>query len=251
MSTLYLGAIATHLGLPLSAASQRFRRWSRKLRGKVGPFLQNTRLPQVSWKDCTQQRLVRIWEHEKNNGNVRIGELYVLSALAAGCAERSNLFEIGTFDGRTTLNLALHSPESCHVYTLDLPPERETVFSLAPGERHMVEKARPGTRYEKYRAIYPAAISRIHQLLDDSAAFDFAPYRDSCSLVFVDGSHDYDYVVSDTRAAMAMARPGGVVVWHDYGVWPDVTRALEELAEREGYGLAHIRGTSLAYWKKR
>jgi hypothetical protein len=180
---------------------------------------------------------------------VRISELGILSALAADCEDGTNLFEIGTFDGRTTLNLALNSPAQCVIYTLDLPPGLETRFSLAEGERHMVEKPRPGSRYEKYRETYPA-VAKIHQLLGDSAAFDYSPYKDSCSLVFVDGSHHYEYVMSDTRAAMHMAKRGGVVVWHDYGIWEDVTKALEELEEREGYGLRHVRGTSLVYWKK-
>jgi predicted O-methyltransferase YrrM len=159
------------------------------------------------------------------------------------------LFEIGTFDGRTTLNLALNSPARCRVLTLDLPPELDTAFPLAAGERHMVEKPKPGLRYEAYRSIYPAAIGKIHQLLGDSAMFDYTPYTNACSLVFVDGSHAYDYAVSDTRAAMKMAKQGGVIVWHDYGIWEGVTKALEELDQKENHGLRNIWGTSLVYWR--
>jgi predicted O-methyltransferase YrrM len=246
----YRGYYATRVYLPLSALSRRWRKFSRRLRGKPERFLQTTRLPQVSWKACTPQRSIRIWEHRKENANVRVSELGILAALAADCADGTDLFEIGTFDGRTTLNLALGSPPRCIVHTLDLPPGVETKFPLAEGERHMVEKPRPGARYEKHRATYPAAVDKIRQWLGDSATFDYSPYRGSCSLVFVDGSHDYDYVMSDSRAAMDMARRGGIVLWHDYGIWEDVTRALEELAQREGHALRHIAGTSLAYWKK-
>ncbi len=35
------------------------------------------------------------------------------------------LFEIGTFDGRTSLNLAFSSPADCEVYTLDTTPDKE------------------------------------------------------------------------------------------------------------------------------
>ena len=248
--TLWQGYYATRIYLPLSGLSRRWRRFSARIRGKRERFLQDTRLPEISWKECTRQRAVRVWEHAKENGNVRISELGILSALAADCADGTNLFEIGTFDGRTTLNLALSSPARCSVHTLDLPPELQTRFSLAEGERHMVEKPRPGARYERNRQAYPDAVAKIHQHLGDSAAFDFAPFRDTCSLVFVDGSHHYDYVMSDTRAAMSMARSGGVILWHDYGVWEDVTRGLNELEDRERYGLRNIRGTSLVYWKK-
>lgn len=192
----------------------------------------------------------RVWERENRNGNVRISELAILSALDASCRNGSNLFEIGTFDGRTALNFALNAPAACRIFTLDLPPDHVTKYPLAPGERHMVEKPSPGCRYRKYRNKHPAAISRVHQLLGDSAAFDYSPYANSCSLVFVDGSHAYDYALSDTRAAMGIVEDGGIIVWHDYGIWEGVTKALEDLEEREGFGLRNIRGTSLVIWKK-
>ena len=40
------------------------------------------------------------------------------------------------------------------------------------------------------------------------------------------------------------------MVWHDYGIWEDVTKALDQLERREGCGLRSISGTSLVYWKK-
>jgi Methyltransferase domain len=193
----------------------------------------------------------RVWEHKKENGNVRISELAILSAFAANCREDSTLFEIGTFDGRTTLNLALNAPATCRIYTLDLPPDRATKYQLADGERHMVEKLAPSLRYEKYRNKHPEAISRIHQLLGDSATFDYLRYKDSCSLVFVDGSHAYDYALSDSRAAMTIVEAGGIVLWHDYGIWKGVTKALDELEEREHLGLRNLRGTSLVTWKRK
>ncbi|NJN39868.1 MAG: class I SAM-dependent methyltransferase [Gammaproteobacteria bacterium] len=250
MKELYHGYFATRIYLPLSGLSRRWREVFRRIRGKSDRFQQKTRLPGVSWRDCTTQRAIRIWEHKKENGNVRISELGILCALAADAEDGTNLFEIGTFDGRTTLNLALNSPAHCAIYTLDLPPDLATRFPLAEGERHMVDKPRPGARYERHRETHPAAVGRIHQLLGDSAAFDFSPYKDSCSLVFVDGSHDYDYLMSDTRAAMEMAKRGGVVVWHDYGVWGDVTRGLDELEGRESYGIRNVSGTSLVFWRK-
>ena len=251
MKELCHGFYATRVYLPLSSLSRRWRRFSHRIRGKQNHFLQATRLPEVCWTDCVGSFVPQVWAHKKENGNVRISELAILSAFAAHCREGSNLFEIGTFDGRTTLNLALNAPAICCVYTLDLPPDQATKYQLADGERHMVEKPSPGSRYEKHRSEYPAAISRIRQLLGDSATFDYTPYTGSCSLVFVDGSHAYDYAVSDTRAAMTIVEAGGIVIWHDYGIWEGVTKALEELEKRGLWGLRNIRGTSLVIWKKK
>jgi hypothetical protein len=69
-------------------------------------------------------------------------------------------------------------------------------------------------------------------------------------LVFVDGSHAYDYTVTDTETAMNLVKKGGVIIWHDYGIWKDVTRALEDLEQRNNWGLRNIAGTSLVFWKK-
>ena len=250
MKERFHGYYATRIYLPLSGLSRQWRRFSRQIRGKPDPFLQNILLPQVSWKGCTKQRSIKIRGTEDENGNVRISELAILSAIAADCRDGTNLFEIGTFNGRTTLNLALNSPAQCAVFTLDLPPDLETLSSLAEGERQIIKKPKPGSRYEKVRAIYPAAVGRIHQLFGDSSAYDYSPYKGSCSFVFVDGSHAYDYVMSDTRAAMDMVCRDGVIIWHDYGIWEDVTKALEELEQRENYGLRNISGTSLVYWRK-
>jgi len=250
MKELLHGFYATRVYLPFSTLSRSWRRFSRRLRGKSEQFLQDIHIPEADWRDYLGHASPRVWEHEKENGNVRISELAILSALAEQCRPGSNIFEIGTFDGRTTLNLVLNAPESCQIHTLDLPPDLETKYDLAKGERHMVEKPAPGSRYERYRRSHPDAVGRIHQLLGDSAVFDYAPYRNSCSLIFVDGSHSYDYALSDTAAAREMIETGGVIVWHDYGIWSGVTQALEEIEAKEGLGLRNLRGTSLVVWKK-
>jgi len=249
MKEIMYGYYGTRIYLPLSRLSRRWRRFTRGLRNKEGRFLQQVKLPEISWKSCTNRRIAKIWEHDKANGNIRISELGVISLIAADCEGGTNLFEIGTFDGRTSLNLAFSSPPECSIYTLDLASEMDTQFSLAPGERHMVEKKRSGMRIEKYRKSNSSIIAKINQLFGDSATFDFSPYYNSCSLVFVDGSHAYDYALTDTYAAMKMLKKGGVIIWHDYGIWDGVTRALEEIEDKERLGLKNISGTSLVYWK--
>ena len=48
---------------------------------------------------------------------------------------------------------------------------------------------------------------------------------------------------------MRLVRPDGIVLWHDYGVWPSVTQAIEELEASRRLGLVNIRGTSLVFWR--
>ena len=82
---------------------------------------------------------------------------------------------------------------------------------------------------------------KITQLFGDSKSFDAAPYAGQCDLVFVDGSHAYSYVKNDTEKALAMTRPGGVILWHDYrgprrtkGVYQALNERKDEL------GLEHF-----------
>ena len=67
---------------------------------------------------------------------MRFGELAVLAQAAAAVSPGDEIIEIGTFDGRTTLNLALNAPPTSHIFTLDLPAGAPTAYSLAAGERH-------------------------------------------------------------------------------------------------------------------
>jgi len=180
---------------------------------------------------------------------VRLSELAVLAKAAAATPPGGSIIEIGTFDGRTTLNLAVNSHPDTKVFTLDLPPDVSTRFELAVGERQFVEKAAPGERYRRSAEPWSPSASRITQMHGDSAAFDWSPFLKSASLVFVDGSHSYDYAAGDSDTAFRLVAPGGVIIWHDYGVWEGVTRALEDLEAQRKLGLRKIRGTSLVFWR--
>jgi hypothetical protein len=148
------------------------------------------------------------------------------------------------------MNLALNSPPNCKIHTLDLPPDIDPKFSLAEGESVWVKKVKSGSRPEKYKKKDPALFKKISQHLGDSGTFDFSEYKNSCSLVFVDASHSYENVLFDSETALQISIQGGIILWHDYGVWEDVTKALDELKFNKGFDLYNIAGTSIVYYKK-
>lgn len=47
-------------------------------------------------------------------------------------------------------------------------------------------------------------------------------------LVFIDADHSYEAVKADIAAWEPKVREGGILCFHDYGVFPGVTRALNE-----------------------
>ena len=200
------------------------------------------RLPKVSIDDITSaSTAVILPEPVANDGNVSLLELLVLSRLVHERQPKS-LFEIGTFDGRTSLALAMNAADDAHVYTLDLPASTPTVLSIERSERAFVDKPTSGARFRGMDAE-----RKITQLFGDSATFDFSQYR--ADFVFVDASHAYEYVLNDSHRALDMiGDASGIIVWHDYGEWPGVTRALDELAmtDQRFRNLRWIEGTTLA-----
>jgi len=160
------------------------------------------------------------------DGNPTAIELFCIGAITRASGAR-HIFEIGTFDGATTLQLALNSPPDALIYTLDLPAGDidRTRIPLLPQERAYALKPASGARFRG-----TPVQGKIRQLYGDSAAFSAEPFAGRMDLVVVDGSHARDYVRSDSALARVMARPGGWIVWHDYGVWPDVAAVLDELA---------------------
>ncbi len=237
------GLYALSVYLPVSLLARRLRDRSGARRDTHA-----TALAQSAWTEVLAWRPIRLLETGKRDGNVNLAELAILAQAAAAIPPGSIVVEIGTFDGRTTLNLAVNAAPAS-VFTLDLPPDERAAFALAPGERQYVDKPEPGARFRACDPAWQAAARLITQLIGDSATFDWSPYEGRAGLVFVDGSHAYEYVRKDSATALRLVAKGGLVLWHDYGRWEGVTRALDELEAQRGLGLRQIAGTSLVFWK--
>ncbi|MCX7778121.1 MAG: class I SAM-dependent methyltransferase, partial [Armatimonadetes bacterium] len=169
-------------------------------------------------------------------------ELIIICAIVRALNPKL-IVEIGTCEGRTTINMALHSPEDAQLITLDLPPD-----SPPQGQKGAIEG---GLDYRQMGIPKPGLLFENHPLkrkiklvLADSTKFDWTPYEGLVDLVFVDGAHDYESVAKDSENALSITKEGSVILWHDYGVVEGVTAALNKLSER--YPIKHIDGTSIA-----
>ena len=183
------------------------------------------------------------------DGNVTERELITICRLIRS-AQPTKLFEIGTFDGRTTLNMAVNSAAGATVHTLDLP-RAEIDAAASRIHAHEIVYADKAHSGERYRGT--EAESSIVQLYGDSGKFDFARYYGTMDFVFIDASHTFDYVVNDSLHALRMLKEsGGTIVWHDYGRWDGVTAALNQLRRKrsEFQSVVSIAGTTLAVLKR-
>jgi predicted O-methyltransferase YrrM len=154
-------------------------------------------------------------------------ELMLLCALASSHGA-TRLLEIGTYDGNTTLNLAANTPDNAMVTTMDLPEDWDGKLQIdVPAMMvNVTDRNTVGRQY-----LNTPYADKIQQVYGDSARVDWSQLGGPFDFVFIDGCHHYDYVKSDTKNAIKHTRPGGLIVWHDYGMIEDVSRVVDEVAE--------------------
>lgn len=135
--------------------------------------------------------------HEMTGHVNHVDMLYVCAI--AQHIKAKDIFEFGTYQGRTTYHLTYASP-GARVTTLNLSPEADPRYGPHIGRYFK------GTDREAF----------ITQVFCDSTKFDTAARRQKHDFIFVDGDHEYDFVKNDTAKAFEMLKPGGAIVWHDY-----------------------------------
>ena len=116
--------------------------------------------------------------------------LFLMNAAKGRQAKR--ILEVGTYRARTTYALHINCPQATLVsYDIQV---------IDCDYRH-----RLGTNpnVELRLGSFAAAAEKLRQ----EAKYD---------LIFVDGSHQVEAVIEDSRLALEIIAPGGLIVWHDY-----------------------------------
>jgi SAM-dependent methyltransferase len=129
----------------------------------------------------------------------------ILIRLTVQALEARRIFEIGTFDGGTTRVLAETAGAGSEVFTLDLP---EAEFNQTQQPPPGFSGAQIG---KKFRGT--AVETRIKQLFGNSLKFDFSAYERSIDLIFIDSGSNYPHALANSRTALRLVRPGGVIIW--------------------------------------
>jgi len=183
-----------------------------------------------------------VYPFERLRGtSMELEEVVAVASIVRFC-KSAKVVEVGTFDGNTTLNLAMNLAPGGRVVTLDLPPQGDpNAQNAAPGTGY--EGGKPAPFQRRQYVGHPAA-DRIEQVYGDSARLDWGGLGGPFDLAFLDGDHSSRYVRSDTRQALSVLRPGGIVLWHDYE-WRSVAAPIDRAVQR-GERIHWIRGTRLA-----
>ncbi|HTA82681.1 MAG TPA: class I SAM-dependent methyltransferase [Bacteroidia bacterium] len=149
-----------------------------------------------------------------------------------------NYFEIGTCRGESVINVA----DVCNeCYTLDLDPK----LIADKTEAELI-------------GFFSKSNNNIKQLYGNSLTFDYAGLNKKFDVVFIDGDHHYESVMSDTANVFKhLLNKDSIVIWHDYGYDPVTPRHEVMAAIMDGIpaelrkNLYHVSNTMCAIYTTR
>ena len=164
----------------------------------------------------------------------------VLTLLVWSQARR--ILEIGTAAGHMTANLAEWSPPDATIFSVGVAGEAAGTAGPADQRYEIPPASAFGVQANAF-----GKAGKVRLINADSRAFDFGPLA-LLDFVFVDGGHDFETALSDTRKAYSALRPGGVLAWHDFESltpWVEVRAAIEAFAPDEP--VHHVTDTEVAF----
>ena len=129
--------------------------------------------------------------------------------------------EVGTWVGSSALVLAEHFTKVfCVDHWEGNPGDRIGEIAQRHGHDELISAFCRNMESRLFRTVFPVY---------GHSDFWAAAWPRPVALVFIDGDHRYDQVKSDILLWKRSVAPGGCLAGHDYGTFPDVTRAVNEL----------------------
>lgn len=121
-----------------------------------------------------------------------------------------HVLEIGSFEGRSSIFVLEYLPQS-RITCVD-------PFCGSYEQRFDQNMAPFGARVEKFKS---RSIPALDRLRTDGRRFD---------VIYIDGSHERQHVLSDSVLAWPLLKLGGLLIWDDY-LWKRNRRPTEERPE--------------------
>ncbi|MEI8301404.1 MAG: class I SAM-dependent methyltransferase [Chlamydiota bacterium] len=181
------------------------------------------------------------------DGNLSTKEIIAISSLIQTNSPK-NLLEIGTFNGLTTLHMALNTSQEAKVHTLDLSTlEDYPKDALDPEDiKYICHNSKNNKHYQD--TLYN------HKIIEhegNSLTYPFSNFIQEdikIDFIFIDGGHSYQVVKNDTEKSLKILKENGILIWHDYTPnCPGVFTYLNELSKT--HPILHIDKTTLVYFK--
>ncbi len=119
-----------------------------------------------------------------------------LSLLLSYAYNQKKIIEIGTRYARTTVNLAKFCAVDGHVFSIDMDQKQ----------------------HEQYNSLIDPYKSKITFIEENTLIIDWGKYPQlkDADMILIDGCHNHNGVLCDTKAALALIKKGGFIFWHDF-----------------------------------
>ncbi len=161
-------------------------------------------------------------------------------------ARPRRVLEVGTALGHMTANLTRWTAGDAQVFTIDLV---RGMSRAAPGA---VEQQVEVPSHEDWGhfAYHFGTAHKALFITADTMTYDFGRIA-PLDFAFIDGAHDLEHVLNDSRKVYEALAPGGWLVWHDFNSpvpWVKVRAAIEGVGFTEP--VVHVEGTEVAFLRK-
>ena len=135
-------------------------------------------------------------------------DIMLLKSLARTFANCAYL-EIGSWRGESISNI--------YEITGDC-----TALTLSDAEMQAIGKS---DDYAKVHGLFSKNLKNLKTIEHNSRTFDFGSLNKKFDLLFIDGDHSYEGVLSDTKNTLPLRKDiNSVIVWHDYGISTELVR---------------------------
>jgi glycosyltransferase involved in cell wall biosynthesis/tetratricopeptide (TPR) repeat protein len=161
-------------------------------------------------------------------------------------ARPKRVLEIGTALGHMTANLTRWTTDDAQVFTIDLV---RGMNRARPGAFEQDVEVPGHAEWARFANEFGTAY-KAFLITADTMTYDFGRLA-PLEFVFVDGAHDFEHVVNDSRKSYEALAAGGWVVWHDFGSavpWVKVRGAIESIGFEEP--VVQVEGTEVAFLRK-
>lgn len=165
-------------------------------------------LMQIDISDLIPDFDENIEPYSSLDGSSTVLDFALLKALAKK-SSKCNYLEIGTWRGESVANVASVA-EKC--ITINLPDEE-------------MQRKGMSQKYIDLHRFFSKQLLNVKHIQANSLTFDFNSLNEKFDLIFIDGDHHYESILSDTRNAFKLMRDNkSMIVWHDYGNSPENIR---------------------------
>jgi hypothetical protein len=136
------------------------------------------------------------------DGTSRVTDIALLKSLAKKFNNECEYLEIGSWRGESLLNVA---PLCKNAVSLSLSKEEMKEFGF-------------DERFIKMDGYFIKQLPNLKVIGHNSLTFDFSSLGKKFDLIFVDGDHSFEGVMSDTQNAFKLLKnENSIIVWHDFG----------------------------------